>query len=82
MKRPIFIVGANRSGTTLLRLILNAHPKIAIPEEVVYVGSLMAGVPIEKWRKPGLSDDAFRDFVHDFVHKKCESLHGIDQKGS
>ena len=30
-ERPIFIVSAPRSGSTLLRLILDAHPNIAIP---------------------------------------------------
>jgi hypothetical protein len=33
MQPPFFIIGAQRSGTTLLRLLLNAHPEIAIPEE-------------------------------------------------
>jgi hypothetical protein len=28
---PIFIVGTERSGSNLLRLILNAHPRIAVP---------------------------------------------------
>lgn len=30
---PLFIVGCGRSGTTLLRLMLNMHPELAIPEE-------------------------------------------------
>lgn len=31
MSEPFFIVGFQRSGTTLLRLMLDAHPEIAIP---------------------------------------------------
>lgn len=27
---PVFIVGAGRSGTTLLQLALNMHPKLAV----------------------------------------------------
>ena len=30
---PIFIIGTQRSGTTLLRLMLTAHPDICIPPE-------------------------------------------------
>ena len=29
--RPIFIIGTERSGSNLLRLVLNAHPRIVIP---------------------------------------------------
>ena len=36
---PIFIVGTGRSGTTLLRLMLNAHPRIHLTHEAsFYVG--------------------------------------------
>ena len=34
---PVFIVGAPRSGTTMLRLMLDAHPDVAIPPETGFV---------------------------------------------
>ncbi|MFC1747056.1 sulfotransferase [Candidatus Neomarinimicrobiota bacterium] len=34
--RPIFIVGCERSGTTLLRLMLHSHPNIAIPPQTKF----------------------------------------------
>ncbi len=34
---PIFLVGAERSGTTLLRLMLSHHPKISFLNESEYI---------------------------------------------
>jgi hypothetical protein len=34
---PLFIIGLGRSGTTLLRLMLNQHPRIAIPYESHFI---------------------------------------------
>jgi len=36
-----FVVGANRSGTTLLRLMLDAHPELAMPPETHFVPNLI-----------------------------------------
>ncbi|WP_232383931.1 sulfotransferase family protein [Actinomadura violacea] len=36
-ERPIFVFGCPRSGTTLLRLMLHAHPRIALPTETRFV---------------------------------------------
>jgi LPS sulfotransferase NodH len=35
--RPIFVLGCARSGTTLLRLMLHSHPRIALPTETKFV---------------------------------------------
>jgi hypothetical protein len=34
---PFFIIGAQRSGTTMLRLMLNRHPRIAVPHESGFI---------------------------------------------
>jgi hypothetical protein len=34
---PFFIVGAQRSGTTLLRLMLNCHTRLCVPFESVFI---------------------------------------------
>ena len=43
MSDPFFIVGSARSGTTLLRLILNAHPEVAVPPESRFITELWTG---------------------------------------
>jgi hypothetical protein len=35
--KPFFVLGAQRSGTTMLRLMLNNHPGIAVPHETAFI---------------------------------------------
>ncbi len=39
-----FIVGVGRSGTTMLRLMLDAHPDLAIPPETHFVPELIDAI--------------------------------------
>ena len=40
---PFFIVGSARSGTTLLRLMLDAHPDVSVPPEARIITALWKG---------------------------------------
>lgn len=42
---PIFIVGCDRSGTTMLRLILDRHPELAIPPESLFITDFYHRLP-------------------------------------
>lgn len=56
-----FIVGSPRSGTTLLRLMLDAHPLLAIPPETGFIPAVTPP------RCSGnLSADAFFEIVTSF----------------
>ena len=49
-KGPIFIVGAMGSGTTLLRLVLDSHENIAVPQETGFMRAYNAHLHIPfKW---------------------------------
>src|SRR6201996_1398172 len=39
-----FIVGSPRSGTTLLRMMLDSHPQLAIPPETGFIPRALAGL--------------------------------------
>lgn len=47
---PVFVVGSMRSGSTLLRLILDSHPHIAIGAETGFMGGLRAAKDIPTWK--------------------------------
>src|SRR5215470_8844570 len=61
--RPIFVLGCPRSGTTLLQLMLHAHPRIAIPPETRFL--------LPAYERRGsfgdLADPAARERLADFV---------------
>jgi hypothetical protein len=54
---PTFLVGSERSGTTLLRLMLDSHPELAFYAEFEWVLQLMTDA--ERWPDP----DEFYDFM-------------------
>lgn len=45
---PFFIVGSSRSGSTLLRLMLTSHSRIAIPPETWYLIALLEKLPFDR----------------------------------
>jgi hypothetical protein len=45
---PFFIVGSSRSGSTLLRLMLASHSRIAIPSETWYLTALIEKFPFDR----------------------------------
>lgn len=77
--RGIFVVGCQRSGTTLLRVILNAHPQLCAGEETAFLDEMekivgMRWGHLETYDLPRSEVLArIRDFFLVFHHKYCES---------
>lgn len=42
LPEPFFVVGAQRSGTTMLRLMLNNHPRLVVPHESAFITEFFA----------------------------------------
>jgi hypothetical protein len=73
MHNPIFLVGAMRSGTTLVRLVLDSHENIAIPRETGFMRLVQAQkfTPFWKWGDDwhehlGLSESDLDTELRDF----------------
>jgi hypothetical protein len=76
---PIFVVGSMRSGSTLLRLILDSHPNIAIGPETGFMGGLLATRTIPNWkfgdgwyRRLGWRDEEFDACLRSFFGSVLE----------
>ena len=73
INKPIFILGNPRSGTTLLRLMLNNHPNIVIPPECGFIEWLYP-----KYKNWDILDDnsKVKSFLKDLAKtKKFETWH-------
>lgn len=73
MAAPIFVVGTMRSGSTLLRLILDSHDDIAIGEETGFAGAIASTRKIPNWRygdewftRLGWTEQELDQRLHDF----------------
>lgn len=69
---PIFIIGTERSGSNLLRLILNSHPEIAIPHPphiMAYFG------PIESYYGDLSRVENFRRLTRDVITHIRRHIH-------
>ncbi len=84
-----FVVGASRSGTTMLRLMLDSHPQLAIPPETHFIPevaalckaaedpaavALEAIIETDRWPSFQLDPDALRSRA---VAAQCRSLSDV-----
>ena len=69
--KPGFIIGVYRSGTTLLRYILDSHPHIAVPPESNFLLGLAETWRSEWYRKGlqgvGVDDEGLRQRMREFA---------------
>ncbi len=83
--KPGFIIGVYRSGTTLLRYVLDSHPNIAVPPESNFLLGL-AGTWRSEWYRKGLQgvgvdDEGLRQRMRDFAGGVFDDYARVKGKG-
>ena len=63
---PFFVIGAGRSGTTLLRLILAGHSRLHIPPETRFVRPLVRELPLSGELTPAQIERAVTIMTEDY----------------
>lgn len=62
---PFFVVGCGRSGTTLLRTMLDHHPLVAIPVESLFLIDYLRAadqVPLARFKRLALGEFEFKEW--------------------
>lgn len=67
---PFFVLGAPRSGTTLLRNLLRQHPRLVAPEETHFF----------RWANPAGSDEFNKRYFRTPVLKQHRQLDGVSDE--
>ncbi len=75
LNKPLFVIGSPRSGTTLVRIMINAHPNLLIPPE--NGGAIIYWYDKYKdWAKKDLQSNRVRQYVDDLLStKKIDTWH-------
>ena len=82
-ERPIFVIGAQRSGTTLLRYVLSSHPRIYIPPESNFIPRYFGSEPRGTFSRnqsieimKGIQN--YRTFFKDWKHERLDPVTLVD----
>lgn len=79
LESPIFIFGNPRSGTTLLRLMVNAHPEIVVAPECGFAQWLHED--FKGWKEKNVEDEIIlQDFIDKLFASRKFDTWGLDEK--
>ena len=73
---PFFVVGSDRSGTTMFRLMLNEHSRLHIPRESWFLMDLMDNLPLQGELSDG---DVKRAFSLISTHRRWKDWPASDE---